>query len=57
MGPGCPMFSENTLMLYQQYLQLGSYFFFFFFGGGGGGGGGLRSQPWDKCGNGSQTNK
>ena len=26
MGSGWPMFSENTLMLYQQDLQLGPYF-------------------------------
>ena len=26
MGSGWPMFSSNTLMLYQQDLQLGPYF-------------------------------
>ena len=26
MGSGWPTFSENTLMLYQQDLQLGQYF-------------------------------
>ena len=26
MGSVCPMFSEDTLMLYQKDLQLGSYF-------------------------------
>ena len=26
MGSGWPMFSENTLMLYQQGIKLGPYF-------------------------------